>query len=449
MLVKLLPVIGALIVVSIALAGFGGYEYSQYSSESGIANGLSTQVSSLGSVTSSYSSQVSSLSSASLALQAQLSKAQANVTALSILRDSLQAQLAQANVNTTALEGQINALNGQIAQLKGPISTYQSLLGLSVTNTLVGSHTFNLPLAGGASSTAFPFVAGPSPRSWGDVGIVVSGQAPTTTRVTQTGYQDCISVTSCTVNLTGTVAAGDILLVFVSGYSPNLGWQGQSVRDNFGTSFVQYRGVSWQSSTSYFSDYVFYEIATSSGSADAITVTYNSQAQHSDPVAMDVTGSNLSVYSGSSASCTSSCSSTLATSPAALTGSYVAAAEAYADLGAPATAGSGWTQISTGANYMTGEYNMNVGGGGCSFLPLLPSNYTAKYAGYLSVNGTSSSSAATALVYYPGTPQTTANFYLGNTVAAIIPIVPGNVIVQLEYCGTNPFTATLTIKEVT
>ena len=459
-----------MVAASVALAGFGAYEYSQYSYETGVANGLSTQASSLGSVTSSlstqvsslgsvassYSTQVSSLSSASSTLQTQLSQAQANLASLISQSNSLQTQLTQANANVASLQGQLNTLNGQIIQLQGQISTFQSLLNLSVTNSLISSQTFNLPPGGSASSTTFPFVSVSTPRSWGDVGVVVAGQPPGTPRVSQTGTQDCILVTGCTVGLNGAVAAGDILLVFVSGYSPNAGWRVQSVTDSFGTSFTLYNGANWQASTNTYLDYVYYGIATPSGSPDSVTVTYSSQAQHSDPIVMDVTGSGLSMFNGVSAVCTASCSTSIATSPATLAGSYLAAAMAYDDLGGGASAGPGWTQVSTpasvtpGVSFMTGEYSTNVGGGGgCSVLPLLPPNYVAKYAGYLSITGTTSSTAAVVLVTYPGTTQTTATYPLGTAVSAIIPIIPGNVIVQLENCGAASLSATLTVKEVT
>jgi hypothetical protein len=201
--VKLLPVVAVLIVASIALAGFAAYEYSQSSYENGVASGLSTQV--------------SSLSNASSNLQAQLVQARANLTSLTALRDSLQAQLVQANSNSAALQNQIGTLNAQITQLKSQISNDESLLNLSVTNTLISAQTFNLPPAGSGSttstttvtsmsvtttistsltssaSTTFPFVSVSAPRSWGDVGVVVTSQTPATPpSVSQTGTQDCV-----------------------------------------------------------------------------------------------------------------------------------------------------------------------------------------------------------------------------------------------------------------
>ena len=480
---NLLPVAAALIVISVALAGFGAYEYSQYSYETGVANGLSTQVSSLSSASSTLQAQLSqaqanltaitilkdslqtqltqananvtSLQGQKDSLQTQLTQANANVTSLQGQKDSLQTQLTQANANVTSLQGQISAINGQITQLKGQISADQSLLSLSVVNTLISSQTFNVTRGGSASSVNFPFVSAITPRSWGDVGVVVTGQGTTTPRVSQTGFEDCIDVQSCSVGLNGTVAAGDILLVFVSGYSPNPGWRGQSVNDSFRTPFSLYNGVNWQATTNTYLDSVYYGIATSSGSADSVNVTYSSVAQHSDPIVMDVTGSNLSMYSGASAVCTVSCTTNLMTSPAQTAGNYIAAATAYSDLGVAATAGSGWTQVTTGAvlsgansSFITGEYSTGAGGGGCSVQQLLPSNYMAKYPGYLSISGTASS-AATLLVSYPGTTQTIATYPLGTVISATIPIIPGNVNVQLENCGTASFVATLTVKEVT
>jgi hypothetical protein len=255
------------------------------------------------------------------------------------------------------------------------------------------------------------------------------------------------------------VAAGDILLVFVSGYSPNAGWRAQSVSDSFGTSFSLYNGANWQASTNTYLDYVYYGIATPSGSIESLTVTYSSQAQHSDPIVMDVTGSGLAMYNGVSAVCTSACSTSIATSPATLTGSYLAAANAYDDLGGGASAGPGWTEVQSpasvtpGISFMTGEYSSSLGGGGggggCSVIALLPANYVARYPGYLSISGTASSNTIMALVTYSGPGRTTATFPLGTAVSATIPILPGNVIVQLENCGATAASATLTVREVT
>lgn len=135
--------VAILIAISVALAGFGAYEYSQYSYEAGIA--------------SSYSNQVSSIPT----LQLQLSQAQANATALTTLRNSLQTELAQANSNAASLQGQIDELNGRISQLNGQINTYESLLNLSVTRTLVSSQAFNLPPAGSADYTSTATISVP------------------------------------------------------------------------------------------------------------------------------------------------------------------------------------------------------------------------------------------------------------------------------------------------
>jgi hypothetical protein len=436
--VKLLPVAGVLVAVSVALAGFGAYEYSQFAYESGVANGLSTQV--------------SSLSGDNSDLQAQLAQARANLTTLTALRDSLLAQVAQASANSASLQNQIGVLDGQITQLRSQISNDESLLSLSVTNTLLSSATFDLQ-ALGSTSTTFPFDSVSTPRSWGDVGVVVTGQPPSPPRVSQTGSQDCVFVTTCTVSLNRSVAAGDILLIFVSGYSPNPGWRAKSVNDSFGTSFNLYNAANWQASTNTYLDYVYYGFATPTSSPESVTVTYSLEAQHSDPIVMDVTGSGLAMYNGVSAVCTSSCSSRITTSPATLAGSYVAAANAYDDLGQGASAAPGWTEVTTGASvspgvsFMTGEYTTNLGGGSCGVIPLLPASYVAKYPGYLSVTGTSSTNA-TLLVTYPGTTPTTATYPLGTSVSLTIPVVPGNVIVQLQNCGSTPFSATLTVKEI-
>jgi phage shock protein A len=472
------------IAILVALGAFGAYEYSQYSYEEGVASGLSSQVSSLSSASSTLQGQLSqaqanltsmtnlknslqtqltqananvtALQGQTVSLQTQLTQADANVTSLTNLKDSLQTQLTQANANVTALQGQLTAINGQIAQLKAQISNDEALLSLTVTNMLVNSQTFNLSPNVSTSSVTFPFVSAATPRSWGDIGVVVTGQGPANPEVSQTGYEDCIFVLTCSVLLNERVTTGDLLLVFVSGYSPNPGWRGQSINDTLGTTFALYNGVNWQAATNTYLDSVYYGTSASTG-LDNVTVTYTSLAQHSDPIVMDVTGSGLTIYSGSSAVCTTACTTNLATSPARVNGSFLAAATAYPDLGVSATAGSGWTQVTTGAvlagatsSFITGEYTTGLpSSSGCTLQSLLPPNYVAKYPGYLSITGTTSSPNAQLVVSYPGTTQTTATYPIGTTVSATIPIIPGNVNVQLEDCGGTPLAATLSVNEVT
>lgn len=185
--------------------------------------------------------------------------------------------------------------------------------------------------------------------------------APSGAFASQTSSSDCIGLSTCVVNLTSQVNVGDVVLIFVTGYSHSPGWQAQSIQDSLGNTFTQYHGVNWVRSADSFSDYVFYAIATNGGASDVVTIAFNSQATHSDPVAIDVTGPSLAVYSGNAAVCTSSCTTKIATGPTPLAGSYVAAAEAYGDLGVNVIAGSGWTSVSTPAYFMTGEFNSNVG----------------------------------------------------------------------------------------
>ena len=184
---RLTPVLGVLVAASLVLAGISLYENSLYSTETGVADSLSNQVDSLTVAPSSYSTEVSALSSSSTSLESQLAQAQANVTSLTTLRgslqtqisrlganitsltttrDSLQTQLSQSEANATALDGQVNSLTSQVTALNGQIATlnsqvaslsaqvsaqsvqiasYQSIVGLSVTNTLVNSQSFSVP----------------------------------------------------------------------------------------------------------------------------------------------------------------------------------------------------------------------------------------------------------------------------------------------------------------
>jgi hypothetical protein len=185
--------------------------------------------------------------------------------------------------------------------------------------------------------------------------------------LSQSGTSDCIGTNTCTVTLSSTVNAGDVLLVFVPGYSFNTGWQAASVTDSLGNTFVQYQeGVNWQRSSDYFSDYAFYAIVSHAGSSDSVTITYNSATAHSDPVVMDVTGPNLAIYSGNAVSCTNGCTSSIATSATPVSGMYFAGAEAYGDLGGNVNSG-GWTEIPTAAYYMTAEYTTGAGTGSTTF----------------------------------------------------------------------------------
>jgi len=188
--------------------------------------------------------------------------------------------------------------------------------------------------------------------------------------VSQTGYADCTSGTSCSVLLyLTTIQTGDVLLVFVPGYSAS-SWSVSSVSDSLGNTFTEQSGKAWSESTTYFGDYGYSAIVTSSGSADYVTVDYSASMSHTDPIVMDVTGTNLAVYSNNIGYCKSSCSSStsLATNSTNYAGTYyLAAAAAYVDSGGAATAGTGWTSLSTGANYMKGEYDTSLSGGSTTF----------------------------------------------------------------------------------
>jgi hypothetical protein len=186
-------------------------------------------------------------------------------------------------------------------------------------------------------------------------------------KVSQTDFADCIGATSCTVAVPSKVGAGDILLVFVPGYSNTTGWQAVSVKDSLGNNFTKYAGVNWQDSVPGLSDSVFYAMVTAGGASDSVTVTYSSTATHSDPVVMDVTGPSLKVYSGNAAYCATSCTRDIATAVTPVSGDYLAAAEAYGDLGETVNGGSGWTSYHTAAYFMTAEYNTDVGTASTTF----------------------------------------------------------------------------------
>jgi hypothetical protein len=185
--------------------------------------------------------------------------------------------------------------------------------------------------------------------------------------VSQTSSEDCIDAATCAINLAHKVDAGDVLLIFVTGYSFNSGWQAQSVHDSLGNTFKLYQGANWVRSCDSFSDYAFYAVATNGGASDVVTVYYSSEATHSDPVAIDVTGPNLAVYSGNAAECTSSCTGSIATGPTPLKGSYLAAAEAYGDLGGAVVAAKDWVPVPTPAYFMTGEFSSNLGSTSTTF----------------------------------------------------------------------------------
>jgi hypothetical protein len=87
--------------------------------------------------------------------------------------------------------------------------------------------------------------------------------------------------------------------------------------------------------------------------------------------------------------------------------------------------------------------------GQCNFVPLLPTNYTPKYGGYLLITGTTNSTSSFAFVTFPSPLSETYAYYLGPTVSTPIPITPGNVDVHLDNCGTTTMSATLTVTEVT
>ena len=106
---------------------------------------------------------------------------------------------------------------------------------------------------------------------------------------------------------------------------------------------------------------------TKAGTSDSITIDMTNEVTHSDPVVIDVTGSDLQIYGGSAADCTSACTVNIGTSATAVSGTYLAAGDAYGDLSSGLSAGSGFTKVSTADNYMTAEYSTNVGGSSTTF----------------------------------------------------------------------------------
>jgi prefoldin subunit 5 len=168
---RLAPILGVLVALSVVLAAFGFYESSRYSAETGVANGLSAQISTLSAATFSYSTEASTLSSASASLrgqlvqvqanvtsqvtirnslQAQISQLNANVTSLTTSRDSLQGQLTQANANVTSLRSQVSTLNSEISTLNGQASTLTSQVSSldgQITSLTSQTSTFTTQIA--------------------------------------------------------------------------------------------------------------------------------------------------------------------------------------------------------------------------------------------------------------------------------------------------------------
>lgn len=203
----------------------------------------------------------------------------------------------------------------------------------------------------------FPFIASAAPSSWGDVGIVIGGGS---INVTQTNSNDCFFVANCTVSLLHPVSAGDMLIVLIPGSAILNNWHVSSINDKLGASFSSYKSLTWNYSQDYFGDYVYYGIVTSGGSYDSVTVNFNSGITRADPIVVDVKGSGLGVYGGSSGVCTYSCNANIGTLAVQLPSNSVSIASAYVDQGAHGVrAGNGWAQISTGAYYMAGEYNLS------------------------------------------------------------------------------------------
>ena len=201
--------------------------------------------------------------------------------------------------------------------------------------------------------------------------------SPLSVRVSQTGTSSCAGST-CTVTLTTTVKAGDILAVFVPGYSANAGWQATSVKDSLGNTFTSYKGVAWPTSSEYYSDNMFYSLVTFPGSSDIVTITFSSAATVALPVVLDVTGTGLAVSAGATAACTTSCGIIVATASTPVSGTYLAAAEALVDNGGTLSASDGWNYINTAEYYASAEYNTNVGSVSTTF-PFSPSGIPSSW----------------------------------------------------------------------
>jgi hypothetical protein len=275
---------------------------------------------------------------------------------------TVQVKLTAAEQGATQDAFAVSGCGASVASLPGDGSVHSFTADPSCLLTLSADGS------GGSSTAAnFPFtVSPPTPSTWGDSGIVVSGQSGGSgASLSQSGTQDCGYESACTLVLAGPVKVGDVLLVFVPGYSPTSVSFAQSVSDSLGNIFTEDQGVTWlDSGNTAFSDYPFYSVVTAGGSGDSLTVTFNSQIQRTDPVVMDVTGTNLAIFDGNAAFCTSSCTQGISTPTLSLpTGPYFAAAEAFGDKGGNVNAGTGWTQISTDAYYMTAEYTTGTGSG--------------------------------------------------------------------------------------
>jgi hypothetical protein len=443
--VNLAPAAAVLVVVCIVFAAFGGYEYSQNRYQMAAA------------------------------VDGQISQVQSEVAGMS-----------QTVFATTASQ---------------TVFGNQSQTGQSITTPLVYAEKFTADPAGNATSTNFPFLSQIVARSWGDTGVVISGTGPSPVRVSQTSYRDCIFRITCDVNLGSPIHAGDIILVFVSGYSPNVGWHASSINDSLGLSFSLYKVSNWPAGPNAYTDSLYYATVPAGVSSDSITVSYNSVAQHSDPIVMDVTGTGLSVFGGATQDCTAfPCSTEITTQPVSLGTNYLAAANAYTDLGIAAAAQTGWTQVSSGAvfaghtSFMTGEYASSQNAAqSCTYVPILPSNFAAQTSGYLSVTGVISAPSETLVVSQPFVSSTNSTYVLtpsspsstvttttisgqktnvtatatvtttgtstvtitGSTtrtpiryVSLNIPVHPGNIVADLENCGPTAISATLSINMV-
>jgi len=395
----------------------------------------------------------------------------------------------------SSMPGRVSELQANLDPQTGVITTLsqtapgnQSQIGQLISTPLIYSESFTANPAGSATSTNFPFLSQITPSSWGDTGIIIQGTGPSPARVSQTSYQDCIFVNNCTVTLSKPVSAGDMILVFVSGYSPHSGWQASSINDSLGLSFSLYKVSNWPAGPNAYTDSVYYATVAAGAASDSITVFYNSQARHSDPMVMDVTGSGLSVLGGGSQDCTSSCTTNLTTQPVPLGASYLAAAYAYADLGIATSAQTGWTEVMSGAvfagdtSFMTAEYASSQDAAqSCTYVPILPSDFAAQAPGYLSITGTISSPNETLVITQPFVPASASNstyvltgsqpsqnggivMISGPTtnssststsstaayyVSLNIPVLPGNVVVDLENCGSTAISATLSVNIVT
>jgi hypothetical protein len=265
----------------------------------------------------------------------------------------VQAKLTTAEQGAAQDAFAVSGCDASVASVPGDGSVHLFTADPSCLLTLTAAGS-----TGSSTATNFPFgVSSPNPSTWGDNGILVSSQSGGSgPALSQSGTQNCLQG-QCMLNLSGPVKAGDVLLVFVPGYFGDAGSHATTVIDSLGNSFTEDQGVSWESGSTAISDYSFYSVVTTGGSQDSLNVLFNSLPNRSDPVVMDVTGTNLAVFNGNAASCTSSCTPSISTPSIPLPeGAYFAAAEAYGGLGGNVNAGTGWTQISTYAYYMTAEY---------------------------------------------------------------------------------------------